>query len=66
MAHLKMPHSNFKERSYTLNTGVEKSSCGQSFDFVSEKDMNMKLQIHCKVCLPHKNLPSHLGYLRKL
>ena len=40
---LKMPPSNFKERSYTLNLGVGKCSCGQTFDFVSEKDINMKL-----------------------
>ena len=47
---LKMPHSNFKERSYTLNTGVGKCSCGQTFDFMSEKDMNMKLRMHHKFC----------------
>ena len=47
---LKMPHSNFKERSYTLNSGVGQCSCGQTFDFVSEKDINMKLRMHCKFC----------------
>ena len=45
-----MPHSNFKERSHTFNSGVGKCSCGQTFDFASEKDMNMKLQIHHKFC----------------
>ena len=45
-----MPQSNFKERSYTLNTGVGKRSCGQTFDFTSEKDMNRKLQMHHKFC----------------
>ena len=45
-----MPHSNFKERSYTLNTEVGKCSCGQTFDFASEKDMNMKLRMHHKFC----------------
>ena len=45
-----MPHSNFKEKSYALNSGVGKCSCGQAFDFASEKDMNMKLRMHCKVC----------------
>ena len=45
-----MPHSNFKKRSYALNSGVGKCSCGQTFDFASEKDMNMKLQMHCKFC----------------
>ena len=47
---LKMPHSNFKERSYTVNSGVGKCSCGQTFDFASEKDMNMKLQMHRRFC----------------
>ena len=45
-----MPHSYFKERSYTLNLGVGKCSCGQTFDFTSEKDMNMRLRMHCKFC----------------
>ena len=45
-----MPHSNFKERSCTLNSGVGKHFCGQTFDFASEKDMNMKLRIHHKLC----------------
>ena len=45
-----MPRSNFKKESYTLNSGVGKCSCGQTFDFASEKDMNMKLQMHRKFC----------------
>ena len=45
-----MPHSNFKERSFTLNSGVEKCSCGQTFNFVSERDQYMKIRMHCKVC----------------
>ena len=52
-----MPHSNFKERSFTFNSGVGKCSCGQTFDFASEKDMNMKHQLHRKFCSkPLKNL----------
>ena len=45
-----MPHSNFKERSFTFNTGAGKCSCGQTFHFMSEKDMNMKLRMHRKFC----------------
>ena len=45
-----MPHSNFKVRSHTVSSGVGKCSCGQTFDFTSERDMNMRLQMHCKVC----------------
>ena len=45
-----MPHSNFKERSHTFNTGVGKRSCGQTFDFDSERDMKMKLRMHLKFC----------------
>ena len=45
-----MPHSCFKARSHALNSGVGKCSCGQTFDFASEKEMNMKLQIYRKVC----------------
>ena len=45
-----MPHSNFKERSQAFNTGVGKCSCGQTFDFASERDMKMKLRMHHKFC----------------
>ena len=40
---IKMPHSNFKERSYPFNSGVLTCPCGQTFDFASERDMNIKL-----------------------
>ena len=45
-----MPHSIFKERSHTLYSGVGKCSCGQTFDFASERERNMKIRMHCKVC----------------
>ena len=45
-----MPHSNFKERSHTLYSGVGKCPCGQTFNFASEREQNMKIQMHCKVC----------------
>ena len=47
---VKMPHSNFKERSQEFNTGVEKCPCGQTFEYTSERDMKMKLQMHCRFC----------------
>ena len=40
---VKMPHSNFKERSQEFNTGAGKCPCGQTFEYTSEKDMKMKL-----------------------
>ena len=45
-----MPHSNFKEGSHVFNTGVGKCSCGQTFDFISEREMKMKLRMHLKFC----------------
>ena len=45
-----MPHSNFKERSHAFNIGAGKCSCGQTFDYASERDMKMKLQMHLKFC----------------
>ena len=39
-----MPHSNFKSRATKFNTGVGKCSCGQTFEFTSERDIKMKLQ----------------------
>ena len=45
-----MPHSNFKERSQAFNTGVGKCSCGQTFKYISERDMKMKLRMHRRFC----------------
>ena len=45
-----MPHSNFKSRATEFNTGVGKCSCSQTFEFASERDMAMKLRMHCKFC----------------
>ena len=47
---VKMPHSNFKERSQEFNTGVGKSPCGQTFKYTSERDMKMKLRMHHRFC----------------
>ena len=45
-----MPYSNFKERSHQFNSGIGKCSCGQTFDFASERDRKMKLRLHLKFC----------------
>ena len=45
-----MPHSNFKWRATEFSSGVGKCSCGQTFDFTSERDMKMKLRMHRKFC----------------
>ena len=47
---VKMPHSNFKERSQEFNIGVGKCPCGQTFKYTSERDMKMKLRMHCRFC----------------
>ena len=47
---VKMPHSNFKERSQEFNTGVGKCLCGQTFEYTSERDMKMKLRMNCRFC----------------
>ena len=45
---VKMPRSNFKERSQEFNTGIEKCPCGETFEYTSERDMKMKLRMHCR------------------
>ena len=45
-----MPHSYFKWRATEFSSGVGKCSCGQIFDFASERDMKMKLRMHLKFC----------------
>ena len=47
-----MPHSKFKNKSRPLNLGLGKCPCGQAFNYASERDLNMKLQMHHNVC-PH-------------
>ena len=41
--YIKMPHSNFEERSHQFNSGIGKCPCGQTFEYTSERDMAMKL-----------------------
>ena len=47
---VKIPHSNFKERSQEFNIGVGKCPCGQTFEYTSERDMKMKLRMRCRFC----------------
>ena len=47
---VKMPHSNFKDKAYAFNTGVGKCSCGKTLEYVSERDMKMKLRMHLRFC----------------
>ena len=49
-----MPHSNFKQMPSESNTGVSKCFCGQTFDFTSPRDMELKRRLHRRFC---KNLP---------
>ena len=45
-----MPHSNFKMRYHPLNSEVVKCACDETFVFESDKDQNMKIRMHNKVC----------------
>ena len=47
---VKMPHSNFKDKAYESNSGIEKCICGQTFEYTSERDMKMKLRMHHRFC----------------
>ena len=47
---VKIPHSNFKERSQEFNTGVRKCPCSQTFEYTSERDVKMKLRMHRRFC----------------
>ena len=48
----KMPHSTNKRKDSikTPSLGMGKYSCGQTFEYSSERDLNMKLQMHSKFC----------------
>ena len=62
---VKMPHSNFKERSQEFNTGVGKWPCGQTFEYTSERDMKMKLRMHCRFCSNPPNGFDKIGIPKK-
>ena len=60
-----MPHSNLKERSYPFGYGVGKCPCGQTFDFTSERDKNMKLRMHRKFCSKPPEGSKHIKASKK-
>ena len=45
-----MPHSNFRQRATEFSSGVGKCPCGQTFECTSEREIKMKLRMHCKFC----------------
>ena len=45
-----MPQSNFKDKAYEFNLGIGKCPCCQTFEYTSERDMKMKLRMHCRFC----------------
>ena len=45
-----MPHSNFKDKAYEFNSGKGKCPCGQTFEYTSERDMEMRLRMHLRFC----------------
>ena len=47
---LKMPHSPFKHRPTWVDVRVVKCPCSQTFNYKSERDKDMKLQMHRKFC----------------
>ena len=46
----KIRHSQLKNRPIYLDEGVSKCPCGQTIAYASERDINIKLPLHCKVC----------------
>ena len=62
---VKIPHSNFKERSQEFNTGVGKCPCGQTFKYTSKRDRKMKLRMHCRFCSNPPNSFYKIRILKK-
>ena len=56
-----MPHSNFKEKSHTLSSGVGKCSCGQTFDYASERDWKLKVRLHHMFCSKPRKGTDEIG-----
>ena len=56
-----MPHSNFKDKSHTLSSGVGKCSCGQTFDYASERDWKLKFRLHLKFYTKHPKDSIEIG-----
>ena len=62
---VKIPHSNFKERSQEFNIGVGNCPCGQTFEYTSERDMKMKLRMCCRFCSNPPKSFDNIGILKK-
>ena len=62
---VKMPHSNFKERSQEFNTGVGKCPCGKTFKYTSERDIKMTLRMHRRFCSNPLKGFDKIGILKK-
>ena len=60
-----MPHSNFKDKAYEFNSGIGKCPCGQTFEYTSERDMKMKLQMHLRFCSNPPKGFNQIGILKK-
>ena len=60
-----MPQSNFKQGSYENSTGIGKCFCGQTFDYSSPRDMDLKLRIHCRFCKNPPNGTHKIGIPKK-
>ena len=46
----KMPHSKFKDKNYEEGTGIIICTCGQTFNYASEREVRMKIRLHNKFC----------------
>ena len=62
---VKMPHSNFKERSQEFNTGVGKCPSGRTFEYTSERDMKMKLRMQRRFCSNPPKCFHKIGIFKK-
>ena len=45
-----MPHSSLKYKGYDLGFGFRNCSCGQTFGYGSERELEMKIRLHRKFC----------------
>ena len=45
-----MTHSSHKYKGYDLGFGFRNCSCGQTFGYASERELEMKIRIHRKFC----------------
>ena len=45
-----MPHSNFRSKVTEFEAGVERCSCGQTFECASEQELAMKCRMHHRFC----------------